>query len=77
MKNFAIRVNNQMITFKTLQNKGGEVSLINNVSINDSWDTVGWHTGRAFKGTFNGNNNTITFNIKNKDAGRVRSIWSG
>ena len=77
MKNFAIRVNNQMITFKTLQNKGGEVSLINNVSINGSWDTVGWHTGRAFKGTFNGNNNTITFNIKNKDAGRVRSIWSG
>ena len=78
MKNFAIRVNNQMITFKTLQNKGGEVSLINNVSINGSWDTVGMYTTRAFKGTFNGNNNTITFNdIQNKEDGRVRSIWSG
>ncbi len=78
MKNFAKRVNNQSITFKTLQNNGGEVSLINNVSINDPWETVGRNTTRTFKGTFNGNNKTVTFNnIKNLDSSRARSIWSG
>ena len=73
MSNFAKRVNNQEITFATLKEKGGEVTLTTDIDLSTvcgsnvngkeiNWIPIGdygTNNNLYFAGTFNGNNHTI------------------
>ena len=70
MSNFAKRVNNQEITFATLKEKGGEVTLTTDIDLSTicgsnvdgkeiNWTPIG-SIGQPFAGTFNGNNHKVS-----------------